>query len=224
MNAQTLSFGAGPRPLTPRKMAPLAAIVVAHLVLFYLAQTGLLSRAVHAALPRVVEISFVAPPAPAAPPPKTVPVVRHVASVTAPPLPSLAIPQIEPTITTPPPQAPRATEAPVVAAAAATVAPAPPQPAAPKLVSGVEYLRPPQPNYPPRSRRLGETGVVILRVLINERGLPEQVRIEKSSGFSALDEEGLVSVQHTLFKPKLEDGKPVAVYALVPVNFQQNRG
>jgi len=223
MNAQTLSFGAGHRPLTPRKIAPLAAIVVAHLVLFYLAQTGLLSRAVHAALPQVVEISFVAPPKPPAPTPKTVPVVRHVASVT-PPLPLLAIPQIEATITTPPPQAPRATEAPVVAAAAATVAPAPPQPAAPKLVSGVEYLRPPQPNYPPRSRRLGETGVVILRVLINERGLPEQVRIEKSSGFSALDEEGLVSVQHTLFKPKLEDGKPVAVYALVPVNFQQNRG
>src|SRR5471032_2340893 len=223
MNAQALSFGAGQRPPTPRKIAPLAAIVVAHLVLFYLAQAGLLSRAVHAALPQVVEISFVAPPKPVAPPPKTVPVVQHVASVTPPPLPLLATPQIEPTITTPPPQAPRSVEAPVVAAAP-TVEPAPPQPAAPKLVSGVEYLRAPQPNYPPRSRRLGETGVVILRVLINERGLPEQVRIEKSSGFSALDEEGLVSVQHTLFKPKLEDGKPVAVYALVPVNFQQGRG
>src|SRR5471032_2625798 len=129
MNEQPLSFGAGTRPLTPRKMAPLAAIVVAHLVLFYLAQTGLLSRAVHAALPRVVELSFVAAPQPAAPP-KTVPVVRHVASVTPPPLPLLATPQIEPTITTPPPQAPRSTEAPVVAAVAPAVAPAPapPQP------------------------------------------------------------------------------------------------
>lgn len=220
MSAATLSFGAGYRP--PRKIAPLAAIVVAHLVLFYLAQAGLLSRAVHAALPQVVEISFIAPPQPPAPTPKTVPVVRHVASVT-PPLPPLAIPQIEPTIATPP-QAPRSVEAPVVAAVAPTVAPAPPQPAAPKLVSGVEYLRPPQPSYPPRSRRLGETGIVLVRVLINERGLPEQVAIEKSSGFSALDEEGLASVQHALFKPKLEDGKPVAVYALVPVNFQQGRG
>jgi len=223
MNAQALSFGAGRRPPTPRKIAPLAAIVVAHLVLFYLAQAGLLSRAVHAALPQVVEITFVAPPQPPAPTPKTVPVVRHVASVTPPPLPLLAIPQIEATITTPPP-APRSVEAPVVAAAAPSVAPAPPQAAAPKLVSGVEYLRPPQPNYPARSRRLGETGIVLVRVLINERGLPEQVSVEKSSGFSALDEEGLVSVQHTLFKPKMEDGKPVAVYALVPVNFQQGRG
>src|SRR5476649_2177225 len=149
MNAQTLSFGAGQRPLTPRKIAPLAAIVVAHLLLFYLAQTGLLSRAVHAALPQVVEISFVAPPQAPAPTPKTVPVLRHVASVT-PPL--LATPQVEATITTPPPQAPRSVEAPVVAAVAPAVAPAPPQAAAPKLVSGVEYLRPPQPNYPPRSR------------------------------------------------------------------------
>src|SRR5471032_3369490 len=182
MNAQTLSFGAGQRPLTPRKIAPLAAIVVAHLLLFYLAQTGLLSRAVHAALPQVVEISFVAPPQAPAPAPKTVPVLRHVASVTPPPL--LATPQVEATITTPPPAA------------------------APKLVSGVEYLRPPQPNYPPRSRRLGETGIVLLRVLINEHGLPEQVLIEKSSGFGALDEEGRAAVQRTLFKPKLEDGKP----------------
>src|SRR5471030_387090 len=126
MNAQTLSFGAGQRPLTPRKIAPLAAIVVAHLLLFYLAQTGLLSRAVHAALPQVVEISFVAPPQAPAPTPKTVPVLRHVASVT-PPLPLLATPQVEATITTPPPQAPRSVEAPVVAAVAPAVAPAPPQ-------------------------------------------------------------------------------------------------
>src|SRR5471030_1535441 len=125
MNAQTLSFGAGQRPLTPRKIAPLAAIVVAHLLLFYLAQTGLLSRAVHAALPQVVEISFVAPPQAPAPAPKTVPVLRHVASVTPPPL--LATPQVEATITTPPPQAPRSVEAPVVAAVAPSVAPAPPR-------------------------------------------------------------------------------------------------
>ena len=223
MNAQTPSFGARHQPLTPRKMAPLAAIVVAHLLLFYLAQTGMLSRAVHAALPRVVEVSLVALPAPAAPPPKTVPVVRQVASATPAPLPLLAIPPTEPTITTPP-QAPRSIEAPLVPTAAPAVAPAPPQPATPKLVSGVEYLRPPQPSYPPRSRRLGETGVVVLRVLINEHGMAEQVLIEKSSGFGALDEEGRAAVQRTLFKPKLEDGKPVAVYALVPINFQQNRG
>src|SRR5471032_1445914 len=222
MNAQTLSFGAGQRPLTPRKIAPLAAIVVAHLLLFYLAQTGLLSRAVHAALPQVVEISFVAPPQAPAPAPKTVPVLRHVASVTPPPL--LATPQVEATITTPPPQAPRSVEAPAVAAVAPSVAPAPPQAAAPKLVRGVEYLRPPQPNYPPRSRRPRATGTALPRVLINEHGLPEQVLIEKSSGFGALDEEGRAAVQRTLFKPKLEDGKPVAVYALVPINFQQNRG
>ncbi|WP_295991051.1 energy transducer TonB [Rugamonas sp.] len=204
----------------PRKLAPLAAIVVVHLILFYLLQTGMLSKVVHAALPRVVEISFVTPPKPVAPP-KTVPVVRHSASVTPPPLPLLAIPQIEPTITPPPPQAAHAADTPLAAVATPTVAPAPPSPATPKLVSGVEYLRPPQPNYPQRSRRMGEAGTVILRVLINERGQAEQVLVEKSSGYDALDDEGRSAVQRTLFKPRLEDGKPVAVYALVPINFQQ---
>lgn len=220
MTTMSFSASADASPTPSRKLAPLAAIVVVHLILFYLVQTGMLGKAVHAALPQVVEITFVTPPQPVAPPPKTVPVVQHTASVTPPPLPLLATPQLEPTIT-PPPQAARPADTPVAAVSAPAVAPAPPAPAVPKLVSGVEYLRAPQPNYPQRSRRMGEAGTVVLRVLINERGLAEHVSVEKSSGFDALDDEGRLAVERTLFKPKLEDGKPVAVYALVPINFQQ---
>ncbi len=93
-------------------------------------------------------------------------------------------------------------------------------PSAPKTVTGVEYLRAPQPVYPNISRRLGETGVVMLRVLIGEKGLPEQVSVHKSSGSSNLDEAGRQAALRALYKPYLEDGKPVSVYVLVPINFQ----
>jgi protein TonB len=111
-------------------------------------------------------------------------------------------------------------------AAAAQAAPAaPPAPAAPaapappKTVSGVEYIQPPQPDYPPIAKRMGEEGRVMLRVLVSDRGRPEKVDVQKSSGFVRLDEAARQAAMRAMFKPHLEDGKPVAVYALIPINF-----
>ncbi len=205
-----------------RKLAPMAAIVVGHAVVFYLAYSGMLRTVTHAILPQVVNVTFVAAPEPlkAPPPPKVVPLVQPKQTF-VPPLPQVNIVQTEPTITLPPPQ-PRPSEAaPAVAAPAAAVAPpAPPQPSAPKTVSGVEYVRAPQPVYPSISRRMGETGTVMLRVLIGEKGTAEQVTIQKSSGSSNLDEAGRQAVLRALYKPHVEDGKAIPVYALVPINFQ----
>lgn len=221
MHAMTID---GPSAPGLAKLGKLTAIVAIHAGMFYLLQTGMLRDAVHAVLPQVVNVSFVAPPAPQPEPPapKTVPVMQAPA-ITPPPLPLLNI-TVDNTIT-PPPAQPRS-DAPVSPSAAppqqAQAAPAPPaQPAAPRLVQGVEYVRPPAPVYPTISRRLGETGVVMLRVLISEKGLPEQVIISKSSGSGNLDEAGRSAAMRALFKPYMEDGKPVAVYVLVPINFQQ---
>lgn len=205
-----------------RKLAPMAAIVLGHAVVFYLAYSGMLRSVTHAILPQVVNVTFVAAPEPlkAPPPPKTVPLVQPKQTF-VPPLPQLNIVQTEPTITLPPPQPRPAEPTTAVAATVAQVAPpAPPQPAAPKTVSGVEYIRAPQPNYPSISRRMGETGVVTLRVLIGEKGTAEQVTVQKSSGSNNLDEAGRQAVLRALFKPHVEDGKAIPVYALVPINFQ----
>lgn len=221
MNAMTLD---GPSPEGLAKLGKLTAIVAIHAGFFYLLQTGMLRDAVHAMLPKVVNVSFVSPPAPTPEPPapKTVPVLQKAPVITPPPLPLLNI-TVENTIT-PPPAQPRTTEtqaAPTAAAPAQHVPPAPPaQPSAPRLVQGVEYLRPPAPVYPTISRRMGETGVVMLRVLISEKGLPEQAIIQKSSGSGNLDEAGRIAAMRTLFKPYMEDGKPVSVYVIVPINFQ----
>eukprot|EP01032_Pedospumella_encystans_P022157 gene22157-25111_t len=78
----------GPSPDGLAKLGKLTAIVAIHAGLFYLLQTGMLRDAVHAVLPQVVNVSFVAPPAPQPEPPapKTVPVMQQAPAITPPPL------------------------------------------------------------------------------------------------------------------------------------------
>ena len=207
------------------KFAPLMAIVVLHIAGFYAIQSGLLSRVVTAAMPTITTISIIAPPAPPKPPapsvPKTVELSAPVPRAVIPPLPLIAVAPSEPTIT--PPQPTRAEAAPVATAAPtapAAPSPTPPAPSTPRTVSSVEYIKAPQLIYPNLSRRLGESGTVVLRILINEKGLPEQILIQKSTGYSNLDEAGRQAAQRALFKPMIENGKPVPVYVLVPLTFQ----
>ncbi len=207
------------------KFVPLMAIVVLHLAGFYAIQSGLLSKVVSAAIPTITTISIIAPPAPPKPPapsvPKTVELSAPVPRAVIPPLPLIAVAPSEPTITPPQPTrseaAPAATAAPT---APSTPAPSPPAPATPRTVSSVEYIKAPQLIYPNLSRRLGESGTVVLRILINEKGLPEQILIHKSTGYNNLDEAGRQAAQRALFKPMVENGKAVPVYVLVPLTFQ----
>lgn len=102
----------------------------------------------------------------------------------------------------------------------ASATPAPPAPVQPKTItSGVEYIRMPQPKYPRLSRRLGEEGKVVLRVLINERGMAERIDIHQSSGSSRLDRAGREAVQEARFKPYTENGRAMAVFAIIPIEF-----
>src|SRR5690606_36947894 len=93
----------------------------------------------------------------------------------------------------PDPSPPAQPAAPVPAAAPAPAAPpgppTPPAPPKPKtLTSGIASLYNPAPQYPALSRRVGEEGTVVLRVLVNERGLPERVEVQTSSDSSRLDD------------------------------------
>jgi len=171
-----------------------------------------------------------APKAVEKPAPKVVEKPAPVVKKPSPPKPAPTPEPSEKSLSTPAPPpaaaAPLAPAAPEPQAAAAQAAPAaPPAPAAPaapappKTVSGVEYIQPPQPDYPPIAKRMGEEGKVMLRVLVSDRGRPEKVDVQKSSGFARLDEAARQAAMRAMFKPHLEDGRPVAVYALIPINF-----
>ena len=91
--------------------------------------------------------------------------------------------------------------------------------AAPKLISAVEYVREPTPRYPPQSRRLREQGLVVLRVLIDEKGQACSIEVESSSGHVRLDHAAKEAVAAAAFRPYVEDGEPRRAFVLIPIEF-----
>ena len=98
---------------------------------------------------------------------------------------------------------------------------APAAPAAPKTVSASQlgYVVPPNPIYPARSRKAGEQGNAVVRVLVDVTGRPAQVSLQTSSGHPELDQSALSAVRAAQFRPYAEGGVAQAVWVLVPINF-----
>jgi TonB family protein len=72
---------------------------------------------------------------------------------------------------------------------------------------------------PHASKRMGEQGKVVLRVLIGTDGLPQKVEINKSSGYDRLDRQAQEAVMRWRFVPGKRNGVPEAMWSLVPINF-----
>jgi protein TonB len=141
-------------------------------------------------------------------------------------------PRPEPVPVRPPDPTPLAT-APVQAPTPVEVAPPPPPPPAPAPVAvaapqpvvetppifTADYLDNPKPVYPARSRRLGEQGRVVLRVLVNAGGTADQVQVRASSGFLRLDDAALDTVRRWRFVPAKRGSQAVPAWVLIPVSF-----
>jgi protein TonB len=84
---------------------------------------------------------------------------------------------------------------------------------------GVSYLNNPAPDYPPMSRRLGEEGRTMMKVLVSAEGLAEDVQIEKSSGSDRLDNAAVNAVKRWRFIPAKRNNQPLSAYVLVPMKF-----
>lgn len=111
-----------------------------------------------------------------------------------------------------------------------TVAPQPATPPAPVIATPVEvpvtaarfdadYLHNPKPVYPAASRRLGEQGKVILRVLVGADGTAEKVELRTTSGFARLDASAQDAVNRWRFVPARRGDQPIAAWVLVPIAF-----
>lgn len=83
--------------------------------------------------------------------------------------------------------------------------------------SNAAYLRNPKPAYPPMSRRLGETGRSIIRVLVGANGSAKDVRLQRSSGFDRLDQAALDAVRRWRFVPGTRGGVPEDMWFNVPI-------
>lgn len=84
------------------------------------------------------------------------------------------------------------------------------------------YLHNPAPKYPAISRRTGEQGRVLLKVLVSEHGEAAEVALDTSSGFERLDQAAIEAVKKWSFIPARRSNQPVSAYVLVPVKFSLN--
>lgn len=81
----------------------------------------------------------------------------------------------------------------------------------------------PPPRYPVDALRRGETGEVLLRVQVDERGLPARVEVLQSSGSRVLDRAAVAAAQRWRFQPAQRDGVAVAGSVEVPIAFDRPR-
>ncbi|MEG0822838.1 MAG: energy transducer TonB [Burkholderiaceae bacterium] len=103
--------------------------------------------------------------------------------------------------------------------AAASAAPPSVARAAPGIVSAAQYRRAPVLEYPSVSRRFGEEGRVLLRVLIGADGVAREVEVEQGSGYPRLDAAAIKAARGALYRPVMVDSQAQAGWARVPLNF-----
>jgi protein TonB len=77
----------------------------------------------------------------------------------------------------------------------------------------------PDPEFSEEARKAKFSGNVVVSLIVDASGNPKNVHVLRGVGMG-LDEKAVEAVQQYKFKPALQNGKPVAVYLNVDVNFQ----
>jgi len=197
---------------TPRQRGMWLVVGGLHLGIGWMLAHGLVRNDVHLK-PEPVQVRLIEPPPPKVLPPEPIrevklPLVVPVPLVPPPPI-TVAPPIVAVALNEPPPP-------PAPAKPMAVPAPTPPVVAAapsagPKMIpaSAVRYLVEPRPHVPQMSRRLGESGLVVLRILVGVEGVLKTARIKTSSGFDRLDQQALIDIRSARFEPYLDNGRPV---------------
>src|SRR6185369_7497415 len=217
-------------PASLRNTFIVGSVMLFHVGALWALQTGLLRRAVEIIVPVQVLSELITPAVPKVEPPpvpkQLEPVKQRVVQKTAPALAPAPMP-VAIADPTPAPNAPTGIAAapvalpPIAAPVAEAAAPvAPPAPAKVDLPSSdADYLQNPKPAYPPLSKRLGEQGKVVVRVLIGADGTAHQVELRQSSGYERLDQAALVTVQRWRYVPGKRGGVAEAMWFNVPIYF-----
>jgi protein TonB len=189
------------------------AIVALHALFFWALATGMSHRVIEAVLGPIETRMIEEAPKPEDKPPPPPPKIETPPPYVPPPEVAIEIPM---------------DAAPTTAIRQTTqqvpVAQPPPAPVAviPRTSPKSDPRRPlTQPEYPPSSRRAGETGTVILEVYVLETGRAGDVRVKQSSGFPKLDEAAVRDVKRSWrLQPGTENGKPVPMWGQFAVTFK----
>ncbi|WP_257295470.1 energy transducer TonB [Endozoicomonas sp. YOMI1] len=77
-----------------------------------------------------------------------------------------------------------------------------------------------EPRYPKLAQRRNQQGVVMLDVIVDERGNPITVDVLKSSGYPVLDKAAIDAVKRWSFKPEQRNGRFIKSRVHIPVAFE----
>jgi protein TonB len=166
------------------------------------------------------------PPEPVVPviPPEPVKEVIAEATLPVPPPTPVTIPQATPVAATPPPtlaiNAPPSPGARGDGSSATPGLDATTAHAQPGLLAKANYLKNPEPAYPPAARRRRQEGLVLLSVKVNLHGRAASVAVKQSSGFPLLDEAAMQAVGDWDFQPARIGTLAVESEIEVPVRFK----
>ena len=199
------------------------AVLAFHIGALWALQAGLLQRAIEVVVPAALLTEFIEAPKPRIEPPPPEPQPKEPqpkkAQLPQPPMPVAVTNQVpSPSAPTGVVAAPEVPLPPITAPVAVSAAPsAPPRLELPS--SNAEYLQNPKPAYPALSKRLGEQGSIVVRVLIGTDGLPQRAELLKSSGFDRLDQAALTTVMKWRYVPGKRAGIAEVMWVNVPINF-----
>jgi periplasmic protein TonB len=202
-------------PGAARQSLILAAISALHVAAFILVGNGL---AAFAPLPRVLTTPITVPTA--APPPAAPVRPETVRAVDFEPLtvpePPLEIPFITdaPSLPAPGPEAAPGTSQAVAAVPAAGDRAPGLQTRDWRMASLVDAC------YPSASRRLGEAGRVVARIVVGADGRPVSWVVAQGSGIPRLDAAAGCVIRRLAFTAGVHGGQPVEAAALLPIHFR----
>lgn len=77
-----------------------------------------------------------------------------------------------------------------------------------------------QPQYPARSLRLHQEGVVWLRVLISETGARQDLKLYKPSQYALLNQAAIKAVKKWTFDPNIVNGRATRSWVEIPIEFK----
>jgi protein TonB len=86
--------------------------------------------------------------------------------------------------------------------------------------TGAEVVDLPAPEYPLRSRRLGEEGLILLEVEVLANGRAGTVRVVRAPPYLRLVDAAVRAVRKAKFKPATSEGVPVRSIVEIPVRFK----
>lgn len=90
----------------------------------------------------------------------------------------------------------------------------------PVLLNGTEIVDVLERLYPAELKEEGVGGRVVVWMFVDDSGAVAETKVQKSSGYPALDEAAQSIADSMRFTPAEHDGSPVSVWIAQPIDFQ----